>query len=113
MVVIIPMIVGVLMMFRRGLFAGSLVLRQQSGFETELAERVLDFFDRGLVVGQRQVQPFAGNGHLHVGNAGQAGKRGLDLCRAAAAVHATDRKGQILRLPVQIAACRNIHDFRS
>ena len=30
------------------LFAGSLFLRQQSGLEAELAQRVLDFFDRGF-----------------------------------------------------------------
>ncbi len=97
----------------RSLCLGSLVARQQSGLEAELAQRILDLFDRGFILGKRQVQPFAGNRHLDVCNAGQARERGFDLRRTAAAIHAADLEGQFLRFPVQTAACRNIHGSRS
>ena len=70
------------------------VLPQQGGFEAELAQRILDFCGRGCVLGKRKVQPFPRNRHLDVGNTGQAGKCGFDLCGAAAAIHAADREGQ-------------------
>ena len=82
------MVMFVLMI--RRLFACGLFLRQQSGFEAELAQRVLDFVDRGLVLGKREVQPFAGHRNLDVADAGQTGKRGFDLGRAAAAIHPAD-----------------------
>ncbi len=111
MVVVMPAARPVVMVVIRHFFARGLFLRQQGRFKSELAQRVLDFFDRGFVLGQRKVQPFAGNRDLDVANAGQAGKRGFDLRRAAAAIHPTDREGQFLRFPVQTAACRNIHGF--
>ncbi|MNF01330.1 hypothetical protein D3C80_2003060 [compost metagenome] len=69
-------------------------LRQQGRLEAELAQRVLDLVDRGFVVCQRKVQPFARNGYLDVGNTGQTRERGFDLGRAAGAIHAADREGQ-------------------
>ncbi len=77
MVMIMPMIV----MFRRNLFARCLVLRQQGRLEAKFAQRILDFCDRRFVFCQRKVQPFARNGDLDVGNAGQAGERRFDLRR--------------------------------
>ncbi|MNE31638.1 hypothetical protein D3C80_1252150 [compost metagenome] len=102
---------GMVVMIGLDLCLGSLFARQQSGFEAKLAQRVLDFFDRGFLFRHGEIQPFAGNRHLDVANAGQAGKRGFNLRRAAAAIHPTDREGQFLRFPVQTAACRNIHGF--
>lgn len=84
--VVMPVIVD---FFARGLF-----LRQQGGLETELAQRVLDFFDRCFALGEREIQPFACNGHFDIGNAGQARKRGFDLGCTAAAIHAANRKDQ-------------------
>jgi hypothetical protein len=86
------MIVFVLLI--RRFFARGLLLRQQGRLEAELAQRILDLFHRGFVFGKRKVQPLAGHRHLDVSNAGQAGQCGFDLGRAAAAIHAADRKGQ-------------------
>ena len=107
-------IMTVAVMIRFDFCAGDFFLWQQSGFETEFAQRVFDFFDRGFAFGQRKVQPFACNGNLDVGNARQAGKRGFDFRRAAAAIHAANGEGQWLPVfALDVYACRNIHGFRS
>ncbi|MNE03572.1 hypothetical protein D3C80_960790 [compost metagenome] len=80
------------------LFACGLFLRQQGGFEAELAQRVLDLVDCGFPLREREVQPLARDRDLDVGNTGQTRECRLDLRRAAAAIHAADRKGQGIAL---------------